>query len=118
MTKSEAVEGLRVVGGLLGWQRALKVVGLAVLWNMAGRGPLPSGPDAPAGWPSAVTLWRLLPHDRRFHEAVRVRTDSDGRYSATLTRVNTNTRWYATARGTKSRTVSVAVHVRIAPIRA
>src|SRR5438105_6687329 len=57
-----------------------------------------------------VTLWRMLPHDRRFHVGVRVRTDNTGRYIATLRRVSTNTRWYAAAaRGTKSRIVSERV---------
>src|SRR5947209_2503626 len=61
----------------------------------------------------AVTLWRMLPRERRFHVAARVRTDSTGRYVATLTGVNTNTRWYAAAGGTNSRTLSERVHALI-----
>jgi phospholipase C len=53
-----------------------------------------------------VTLWRMFPRDRRFHPGARVRTDSTGRYSATVTGVTSNSKWYAGARGTKSRTIS------------
>jgi len=57
----------------------------------------------------AVTLWRMRPQDRRFHVATRTRTDAQGHYMVAVSGVATNTRWYAVARGAKSRTVALRV---------
>jgi phospholipase C len=56
-----------------------------------------------------VSLWRMLPRDRRFHLATRTRTDPQGRYVVTVSGITTNTRWYAVARGVKSRPTTLRV---------
>jgi phospholipase C len=56
-----------------------------------------------------VSVWRMLPRDRRFHLAGWTRTDTQGRYTVTFSDVKTNARWYAVTRGVKSRTASLRV---------
>jgi phospholipase C len=60
----------------------------------------------------AVTVWRMLPSQRKFRIAFRAVTDLTGRYEVTVPggAVKTNARWYASARGVKSRMVTQRVH--------
>ncbi len=59
----------------------------------------------------AVTLWRMLPRNRRFHLAFQTPTAAHGQYAVTLpgSEVKTNTQWFAAARGVKSQTTSQRV---------
>ncbi len=62
-----------------------------------------------AGLP--VTLWRMLPRNRRFHLALQTPTDAQGRYAVTIpaAEVSTNAQWYATAQGISSITADQPV---------
>ncbi len=63
---------------------------------------------------AVISLWQRLPWQRRFHRALRVRTDALGRYSITKANgVATNRRWYVVAHGLQSRTLTQRVRALI-----
>jgi phospholipase C len=57
-----------------------------------------------AGVNVQVTVWRLLPNQRRFRPAFSAVTDRQGRYAVAVppSAIKTNSRWYAAARGVRS----------------
>jgi phospholipase C len=59
----------------------------------------------------AVTLWRMLPRQRRFQLAFRTPTDRHGRYAVTIPggQVSTNAEWYAAVHGVSSATADQRV---------
>jgi phospholipase C len=64
-----------------------------------------------AGAHVAVTIWRMLPGERRFRTFARAITDGGGRYavSARPGQTSTNAQWYATAGGISSGAVTQLV---------
>jgi phospholipase C len=71
------------------------------------------GIQRPAG--VRVTIWRMLPGQRRFHPVFVAVTDASGRYKVTVpaTAVRTNARWYVAARGLRSATATQHVHAKL-----
>jgi phospholipase C len=68
---------------------------------------------------AVVTVWRMLPRQRSFAPAFRVTADARGRYTLTVptNAVSTDARWYVTAAGAHSPTVTqyVAALISLVP---
>jgi len=69
---------------------------------------------APAA--AQVALWRELPHQTSFHQVSTTTADSTGKYTFTLKRgsVMTDQKWYVTANGARSTTLSQQVEAVVA----
>ncbi len=74
-------------------------------------GGLTSNPVAGA----TVVLWRELSGQSSFHQVTQTTTDSAGQYKITMKRgsVNADQRWYVTANGVQSPTVSQTVNALV-----
>lgn len=74
-------------------------------------GGLTSNPVAGA----TVVLWRELSGQSSFHQVTQTTTDSAGQYMITMKRgsVNADQRWYVTANGVQSPTVSQTVNALV-----
>jgi phospholipase C len=68
-----------------------------------------------AGANVRVTLWRLLPGQRRFRPAFRAVADQQGRYALMVppNAIKTDSRWYAAARGVRSPTTTQYVRALV-----